>query len=176
MSYAQEISPTTKGVQPSLFTPTQPVNDSGRNITNFFMVLPIVSTATDTLMSLTGYKSGASVTATTTPAVVTAGKIYRITSINITYVGVTTEGNVHFTLRANPAGVVAITSPAVVEYVSSNWARGTAGETASYSIPIPDGMEFAAGTGIGVSMQGFNATGTAAAVGYGQISITGYEY
>jgi hypothetical protein len=52
----------------------------------------------------------------------------------------------------------------------------TAGVAETIVIDIPDGMEFAAGTGIGITVQGFGATGTAAAVGYAKVSITGYEY
>ena len=165
-----------KGVQGTTALPTQDLKDSGRNQSNLFMLAPIITTATDALQSLTGYKSGAAVTASTTPAVVTATKTLRINSITIAYVAVITEGNARFTLRANTAGVVALTSPAVITWDSGNISRGTAGETFVFNIPIPDGMEFAAGTGIGVSMQGFGATGTAAAVGYASIKLNGYEY
>jgi hypothetical protein len=165
----------TKGTQGTTGFTTQDLKDAGRNVTNYYMAAQVVSTATDTLMSLTGYKSGAAVGATTTPAVVTAGKTYRITGVKITYIAIATAGTVHFTLRANTGGVVAIGSPGVIE-----WAIGAAAATAGVSetvfCPIPDGLEFAAGTGIGISMQGFGATGTAAAVGYGMCSVLGYEY
>ena len=149
--------------------------DIARNVTTYHMTLPVVTTATDTLQSLTGYKSGAAVAATTTPAVVTAGKRYRITSITFTYVGILTAGSAKITLRANTAGVVAIGSPAVLVYIGLAPAA-TAGVGMSYSIPIPDGLEFAAGTGIGISMIGLSATQTAAASGYGQVTISGHEY
>lgn len=165
----------TKGTQGATGVTTQDLKDAGRNQTNYFMAAQVVSTATDTLMSLTGYKSGAAVGATTTPAVVTAGKTYRIQSVTIAYIAITTAGTVHFTLRANTGGVVAIGSPAVQEWVVGGPAA-TAGIAQTVCIPIPDGMEFAAGTGIGVSMQGFGATGTAAAVGYGTIALNGFEY
>ena len=155
--------------------PVQELKDTGRNQTNYYMATQVVSTATDTLMSLTGYKGNAAVAATTTPAVVTAGKVYRITSVTITYIAITTAGTVHFTLRANTGGVVAIGSPAVQEWVVGGPAA-TAGVSQTVSIAIPDGIEFYAGTGIGVSMQGFGATGTAAAVGYGAISFHGFEF
>ena len=153
--------------------------DTGRNVTNYFMAIQIVSTASDALLSLTGYKSGAAVGATTTPAVNTAGKTYRINSITLTYVTiVTTPGAIRFTLRANASGTVVIGSPAV-----ANWTVGeptgvapVAGKFNTVTIPFPDGLEFAAGTGIGISQVGLNTVGTAAAVGYGIVTINGFEY
>ena len=173
---ATVVGPTlTKGTQGGTGFSVQELKDSGRNVTNYYMPLQIVTTTTDTLQSLTGYKSGATVTATTTPAVVTAGKTYRVQSITMTYVAIATAGTATFTLRANTGGVVAIGSPAV-----NNWVVGgisaTAGVTEELNVDFPDGLEFAAGTGIGVSMIGRGSTGTATAVGYGIISITGYEY
>lgn len=170
---------TAKGTQGANGIPIQALKDSGRNQTNFFMATQIVSTATDALMSLTGYKSGAAVGATTTPAVVTAGKTYRIISLAMTYVTiVTTPGAVRFTLRCNLAGVVAITSPAV-----SIWTVGeptgiapVAGKFFTVQLAFPDGLEFPAAAGIGLSMVGINTVGTAAVVGYGIASMQGYEY
>jgi len=155
--------------------PIQELKDVGRNVTNYFMATQIVTTATDTLQSLTGYKSNAAVGATTTPAVVTAGKTYRIISISMTYIAVTTAGTAQFTLRANTGGVAAIGSPAVAIW-SIGGESATAGISQTQVISFPDGLEFAAGTGIGISMIGRGATGTAAAVGYGQLLINGYEY
>ena len=169
----------TKGTQGATGFSVQALNDAGRNITNFFMAIQIVTTATDALLSLTGYKSGAAVGATTTPAVVTSGKTYRITSATISYTTiVTTPGSVRFTLRANTGGVVAIGSPAVC-----NWEVGeptgiapVAGKKNTVHLTFSDGIEFAAGTGIGVSQVGLNTVGAAAVVGYGQITLCGYEY
>lgn len=158
---------------------TQDVKDTGRNITNFWTAIQIVTTNTDALLSLTGYKSNAAVVATTTPAVVTAAKTYRINSITISYTTiVTTPGSVRFTLRANVAGTVAIGSPAVCvwEVGEPTGIAPVAGKKNTVSIPIPDGLEFAAGTGIGISQVGLNTVGAAAAVGYGTITIQGYEY
>ncbi len=168
-------NPITKGTQGANGVTTQDLKDSGRNVTNYFMAAQVVSTATETLQSLTGYKSGAAVAATTTPAVVTAGKIYRIQRIIITYIAITTAGTIQVNLRANLSGTVAVTSPLVDSWnVGANAA--TAGVAETIVINIPDGMEFAAGTGLGITVQGFGATGSAAAVGYAKISMSGYEY
>ena len=150
-------------------------HDIGRNLTNYFMNIPVIAPSAEALQSLTGYKSGAAVVATTTPAVVTTGKRYRITSINVTYVGIATAGSAKVTLRANTAGVVAIGSPAVASIII-NAPAAVAGVGSSYNIPIGNGIEFAAGTGIGISTQGLSAVQAAAATGYVQVSILGYEY
>jgi len=171
----REVSLNLKGTQGAYAVATQDLKDAGRNLTCYYMATQVVSSATDTLVSLTGYKSGAAVAATTTPAVVSAGKTYRINMIIVTYIAVTTAGTIHFALRANTSGVVAIGSPEVFEYAIGASAA-TAGISQTVCIPVPDGLEFAAGTGIGISMQGFGATGTAAAVGYGMIALKGYEY
>jgi hypothetical protein len=170
-----KLTNTTKGVQPSSSLAVQRLNDSGRNNSNLFMVNQVVASATDTLISLTGYKSNVSVTATTNPAVVTTGKTLRITSITLTYVSVSAGGSAHFSLRANIGGVVAITSPIVNEWVLGVQAS-TIWVSQSIHLTFPEGIEFAAGTGIGLSLQGFNVTGTAATVGYGHAVIQGYEY
>lgn len=149
--------------------------DIARNVTTYHMTLPVVTTATDTLQSLTGYKSGAAIAATLTPAVVTAGRRYRIASITLTYVGILTAGSAKITLRANTAGLVAIGSAAVLVYIGLPPAA-VAGAGMSYPVPIPDGLEFAAGTGIGISAVGLSATSVPTASGYVQVTICGHEY
>jgi hypothetical protein len=169
----------TKGTQGATGFSTQDLKDAGRNMTNFYMVIQIVSTATDALMALTGYKSGALVAATTTPAVVTAGKTYRITHAVLDYISIaTTVGSVRFSLRANLSGVVAIGSPVVCTWEVGDATNGApvAGQRTTIPLDFPDGLEFAAGTGIGISMVGLNTVGAAAIVGYGSIRFTGYEY
>ena len=149
--------------------------DVGRNSTNYFMKAQTLSSATDTLQSLAGYKSGAEVAGTTTPAVVTKGKTYRINHIVVTYVTVSTVGSVIVSLRANTGGLVSITSPVV-----NSWQVGgstsSVGTTQTIVIPFPDGLEFEAGTGIGLSVKGFASAGAVAAVGYVKASISGFEY
>ena len=165
----------TKGTQGATGFMVQELKDAGRNLTNYFMALPVVSTATETLQSLTGWKGSAAVAATTTPAVVTTGKTYRVTSLTLSYTAIATAGYVMFRLRANTAGVVVVTSPLV-----NSWQVGVPGATAGFvqsiTIDLPDGIEFAAGTGIGLTVQGYSATAVATAVGYAHAEITGFEY
>lgn len=169
----------TKGTQGATGFTVQELHDAGRNQSNLFMAIQIVSTSTDALLALTGYKSSAAVGATTTPAVVTTGKTFRIQNIVLSYVTiVTTSGSIRFTLRANTGGVVAIGSPAVANWTVGDASSGTpvAGEMTTINMDFPDGLEFAAGTGLGVSQVGINTIGVAAAVGYGIVTIMGYEY
>ena len=127
------------------------------------------------MQSLTGYKSGAAVGATVTPAVVTAGKTLRIQTAIITYVAAGTLGSVMFRLRANTAGVGIITSPLVATFCLGT-TIATAGVQVTQQFNIPDGLEFAAGTGIAVGMLGLDATQVAANMGYASITLLGYEF
>lgn len=165
----------TKGTQGSTGLTTQNLKDAGRNVTNYFMASQVISTATEALQSLTGYKGGVAVGATTTPAVVTSAKTYRINRICITYVAILTAGTIQINLRANLSGVATVTSPLV-----ESWLVGApsavAGISNTTTIDIPDGMEFPAGTGLGLTVLGVGATGTAAIVGYAKVSMSGFEY
>jgi hypothetical protein len=166
----------TKGTQGTTGTSTQDLKDSGRNLTSFFMALPVLTTAADVLMSLTGFKGGATVAATTTPAVVSAGKTLRITRITITYIATASAGEVRVSLRANVAGPVVVASPVVESWVVGAGTPATAGSSQTVTISFPDGLEFAAGTGIGITIAGVGVTGALAVAGYGQVSLSGFEY
>ena len=63
----------TKGTQGATGVTTQDLKDAGRNAVHYYAVIPVLTSATDTLQSLTGTKGGVTVVATATPAVVTAG-------------------------------------------------------------------------------------------------------
>jgi hypothetical protein len=169
------VTALTKGAQGAAGFTTQDLKDAGRSVNNLFMATPIITTATDALQSLTGFAGTAAVAATTTPAVVTAGKTRRIDSLTLTYVAIATAGSAKFTLRANPAGVVVIGSPAVATWVVGGPAA-VAGVTQTAEISFPNGMEFAAGTGLGISVVGLSATQVATAVGYAQAALTSTEY
>ena len=165
---------TAPGVFAAAGTPASAVA-SDRNVTNYFMASPVISTGTEALQSLTGFKGGAAVGATTTPAVVSAGKTYRVQAITVTYIGVAALGEIQVGLRANPSGVVAIGSPLVNSWIVGAVAAA-AGVSQTFQLDIPDGMEFAAGTGLGLTVLGLSVTGTAAAAGYAKVSMTGFEY
>lgn len=165
----------TKGTQGTTGVSTQDLKDAGRNQTNYFMVAQVLSTALEALQSLTGYKAGAAVTATTTPAVVTTAKTYRINRIVMTYIATAVAGAIQVNLRAQAAGVVTLTSALVDSWLVGGSAA-VAGVTQTIVVDLPDGIEFPAGTGIGITVLGVSATGVATAVGYAKVSIGGYEY
>ena len=165
----------TKGTQGTIGITTQALNDAGRNPIHYYTLIPVITTAIDTLQNLTGTKAGATVAATTTPAVVTAGKTFRVTRLAATYISTAVSGYGIVRLRHNTAGVVTITSPLAATLVIGNGAPVTANAADSEEATISEGWEFAAATGIGISVQGFAAV-TATAVGYVMVSITGYEY
>lgn len=165
----------TKGTQGATGLSTQDLKDAGRNVTNYFMAAGVAGTNAEVMQSLTGYKAGAAVAATATPAVVTAAKTYRITSITLSYQSLATAGACLFRLRANLSGTGVIGSPLVMTFTVGSLAA-VAGVTNTLDIPFPDGLEFAAGTGIAVGMIGLSAVGAALAAGFGTITIYGYEY
>ena len=165
----------TKGTQGAVGMTTQDLKDAGRNPVHYYTVIPVLTSATDTLQSLTGTKAGATVTATTTPAVVTAGKTLRVTRVAATYIATATSGYGIARLRFNTAGVVAITSPIAATIAVGAGTPATANSIGVEEASLSDGWEFAAATGIGISVQGFTAV-TATAVGYMFVSVTGYEY
>ncbi len=165
----------TKGTQGATGVTTQDFKDAGRNAIHFYTLIPVLTSATDALQSLTGTKGGVTVTATTTPGVVTTGKTFRVTRMAATYIATATSGYGIVRLRFNTAGVVAITSPIAATLVIGSGAPTTVNSSASEEATLDEGWEFAAATGIGISVQGFAAV-TATAVGYVLVSITGYEY
>jgi len=149
--------------------------DTGRTNWAMHMAAQVAATTTDTLMSFTGWKGNAAVAATTTPAVVTTGKTLRLQAVQMTAIATATAGTVMATLRANTGGLVAIGSPVVVRWQVGSPAA-VAGVADSMIIPLEDGFEFPAGTGLGVSIQGFGPTGTASGNNWFQMSMHGFEY
>lgn len=167
----------TKGAASANGFSTQDLKDSGRNITNYFMAAVVATTNAEAMQSLTGYKGGIAVGATVTPAVVTAGKTYRITSVEITIVAVSAIGSALIRLRANLSGTGAVGSPLVKTWQIGMPAIFTAGAAMTYHFDYPEGIEFAAGTGIALGVLGEAADGvTATAIGKVMVNINGYEY
>lgn len=174
-SVLRDFSITAKGTQGAFGLATQDLKDAGRAPVTYYTLIPVLSTSTDTLQSLTGTKGGATVTATTTPAVVTTGKTFRIELFSATYIATATSGYAMVRLRYNTGGVVAITSPILESHAVGAGTPATANSTGSEAKSFADGLEVPAGTGIGISVQGFTGV-TATAVGYVRCSISGYEY
>lgn len=154
---------------------TKDVKDAGRNLLTLGMASAVQASATESLQSLTGYSNGAQVAGNTTPAVVTSGKTFRAQSLTVTYVAKATAGLVAVRLRAKAGAIVDIASPIVGTWIVGAEAA-VAGISNTITIPLPDGMEFAAGTGLGITAQGLDANGFTAASGLVHVQLTGYEY
>jgi hypothetical protein len=167
----------TKGTQGSTGTSCQDLKDAGRNLSTLFHAAPIITTTAEVMQSLTGYKSGAAVGATTTPAVVTSGKTYRIQSVEIHYTAATVIGGALVRLRALSSGVALIGSPLVKTWQVGVPAIFTAGAMMTYIFDYPDGLEFAGGFGLAIGVQGVGADGTTGTItGKVMVVINGYEY
>lgn len=167
----------TKATQGATGFSTQDLKDAGRNVTNIFMAAPIITTVAEVMQSFVAYKSGAAVGATATPAVVTAGKTYRVNSVEITYWAATAIGGALVRWRVLTSGVALIGSPLFKTFQVGVPAIFTAGSAMTYVYPYPDGIEFAAGTGIAFGVQGVGADGTTGTItGKIMIVVNGYEY
>ena len=164
-----------KGTQGANGVTTQDLKDAGRNQVHYYTLIPVLTSATDTLQILTGTKASTTVTATATPAVVTTAKTFRVTRLAATYIATAVSGYGIVRLRFQPAGVATITSPIAATLLVGSSAPTSANSTASEEATLDEGWEFAAGVGVGISVQGFAAV-TPTAVGYVLVSLTGYEY
>jgi hypothetical protein len=165
-----------KGAQPGgtpYYVATQRAIDGGRNNRTFYR-RPVITTNAEVMASVSQYYSGAAVGATATPAVVPAGKTLRIEQVGISYMGVATAGGAVVTMRVNTSGTAVIGSPQFTEWFVG--APAGAGNTYVEDFTKPDGMEFAAGTGIAFGVQGFSAAMAAAATGYVGLHIVAFEY
>lgn len=175
---AGEAAVTAKGTQGAYALAVQRLHDSGRNQTNYFTATSQAGTTAEVLLSFTGFKSNATVTATATPAAVSTGKTYRITCIALTYQELSTAClGARFTFRYSSAGGTITTSSAAM----CNWfvaaPTAAAGSYGSLYVNFPEGLELASGGTFGMSIIGVSAAGaTGTASGYCNATITGYEY
>jgi hypothetical protein len=171
----QDISVVGKGTQGALGVATQDLKDSGRvNLVFYATNVAAGATGTETAITLTkAADTGA--TSTGTSFVITNGKRFRITSITFASRGnaTATAQVTNHNLRINTGGAVTTAStPLVLQARTATPATASAWDR--FSVPIPDGMEFAGNGTIqfGVTM---NATYTTNAPTW-DVLITGYEY
>ncbi len=157
---------TAKGIQPNAAIPTQDFKDSGRT----YVILYVDRTTgsiTEALVTMSINKGG--VLTTGTSYTVSAGKIFRIQSVNAEILNTTTVVN-RVLIRVRSAASVLVTSPIVaMALASSQAALATAGDTDPHS--FPDGLEIAAGQQVGISQLANVAT-----AGIVSAIIVGYEY
>lgn len=168
--------PLTKAVQGASGITTQDLKDSGRTARNINLETFAVAVTTEALMTLSFSTDNGTVTTGTTFAV-TAGKRYRLQSINATLqttAGNTTAVSVTVRIRANNAGAAIITSP--LQLITTLSGVASASNAAlPVNILFPDGWEFVGGANLAITLTcgGFVATTAAPRV---SLTITGYEY
>jgi hypothetical protein len=167
-----------KGTQQTTGFAVQDLKDSGRALVAYYTAVPVAATATSTLLSLTGTKGNATVTATTTPAAVTAGKTLRIQKMLVTYIsGPSTpvSGYAWVALRYVTSGTVAAASPVLAAVAVGDATPGTLNAANMVNVDIPDGCEIPSGGSIGITALGYSGV-TATAVGWVNVTLLGYEY
>ncbi len=161
-----------KGVQGTYALTTQDFKDSGRTV----MALVsnnVASVASEAMMSTTGtvlYRGGATVSGSSGSYTVTAGKTFRVGAINVflTAGGATATAVRVFLRSIFSASQTITTSSAVAMVPVSVAASGFGGAT----LPLSDGIEFAAGTTFGLS----HVQSTTATSNLVTVVVTGYEY
>jgi hypothetical protein len=162
----------TKGTQGATGLSVQSLKDAGRSVLNFYMAAPVATAATDTAQSLTAFSGSGTVAATLTPAVIAAGKTYRIQGLSFVYQAGSAAGSVTFTLRMNTSGTASATAPAL-----GTWTVGAvAAGFGVLNVALPDGLEIPAAAGLAVTMLGRGSNNAALAIGFGQATINGYTY
>lgn len=166
----------TKGTQGSTGFSTQDLKDSGRSARTITLDSFAIAATTETLMTMSYSTDNATLT-TGTSYTVTAAKRLRIQSItaNIhTIAGNTTAVATIVRLRVNNGGAAVVTSPVqAILAIQGVAAASQAG--IPVQVNFPDGWEFVAGAGIGVTVGcgGFVATTAAPKV---DITLVGFEY
>ena len=157
--------------------PNMPLRVVRNFILNTFTAAPVA----DTMQLVEQWYNNAAVAATVSPAVVPAGKILRLTSWGVETKSLATVGSVVLRLRANVAGTAVIGSPLVATIAAGSQSGATTvAMTGGHSTLTQDfgqeGLEFAAGTGIGFSLAGYGPTGTLTLQGVTRFWAYGYEY
>ena len=166
----------TKATQGATGFSVQDLKDAGRSARNILLDSFAVAAATETLNTMS-YSTDNGTLTTGTSYTVTTAKRLRIQAVSVglhTIAGNTTAVTVIVRIRVNNAGAATVTSP--VQMVIPLAGIAAANQNAdTVVIPIPDGWEFVAGAGIGVTTTcvGFVSTTAAPKV---DISIIGYEY
>lgn len=173
ISQNTDVPTSGSSISISNFPVTQQIRDlkdTGR--ASVMLTAEAVAGATsEALITLTQSKGGGATT-TGTNYPVTAGKTLRVQALVITLVSTTTTANTtRIRLRVNTGGAVAVNSPLQFS-VRVGWPSATfiANEVATVVVPIPDGLEFPAGAGIGITHQEAAANGTV------DVSVVAYEY
>lgn len=175
------LGPTlTKATQGSTGYSVQALKDAGRNARHFMLDAYTAAPVAEALQSVVQWYGNAAVGATTTPAVVPAGKTLRLTSYMLSTKSLATVGSVVVRLRANTSGTVVIGSPLVFSFEAGSIAGATTvAMTGGMGVvfgDFPDGFELPAGTGVGFTLAGYGPTGTLTLEGVTRFAVYGFEY
>jgi hypothetical protein len=165
----QQAAATAKGTQGGTFAPVQQPKDSGRT----YLTLTanrVTGVAAAALLTLTQNKGGT--TSSSTSYTVTTGKTLRIQNVSATVRGSSTAAAVNGVVALlTAASGIATTSPALivldVPAVANTSAAGDGGQV---DLPIPDGLEIAAGQQIALSQSCSTTSSTVS------VTLIGYEY
>ena len=166
----------TKATQGANGFTTQDLKDAGRSARTITLDSFAVAATTETLNTMSYSTDNATLT-TGTSYTVTSGKRFRVQQITAslsTVAGNTTAVGVIVRVRVNNGGAAAVSSPMQAVLTIQGQANLNVMSLVSH-VSFPDGWEFVAGAGIGVTTTcpGFVATTAAPKV---NITITGYEY
>ena len=161
----------TKGTQGANGNSVQQLRDAGRAIVNAATAIAgVTAVTTEALLTLNVSRDGAATAAVTTIAV-TSGKRLRI--IGITSGVISTGASViaaRVSLRLNPSGVAAATSPILCTISLSQQAAALAQAGDTQSIMFPEAIEISGTMQVGLSQVASAITGTVWA------SLIAYEY
>jgi hypothetical protein len=174
-SVGTALNSVVKGTQAANALGTQDLKDSGRTAITFSATGVASGTSgTETAITLTK-SAGTAATTTGVSFVVTSGKTFRITSINVASRGnaTATAQKTIFNLRLNTAGAVVVTTtPILMSLVSATPATASAYDR--FQSTFPDGYEIA-GNGtiqIGLTVNSIFVTNGPS----WDVLITGFEY
>lgn len=165
-------SPTlTKGTQGATGNSVQQLRDAGRAIVNAVTAIAgVTAVTTEALLTLNVSRDGAATAAVTTIAV-TSGKRLRI--IGVTCGVISTAAAVisaRVSLRLNPSGAAAATSPILCTLSLSQQAAALAQAGDSQTVMFPEAIEISGTMQVGLSQVASAITGTVWA------SLIAYEY
>jgi hypothetical protein len=174
-SIGAALNSVVKGTQAANALGTQDLKDSGRTAITFSATGVVAGTSgTETAITLTK-SAGTAATTTGVSFVVTSGKTFRITSINVASRGnvTATAQKTTFNLRLNTGGAVVVTStPVLMSLVSATPATALVYDR--FQTTIPDGFEIA---GNGTTQIGLTANTIFVTNGpTWDVLIVGFEY
>lgn len=171
---------SAKFAQTSRFLGVAQAHDTGRVTRNFMLDAITAAPLVEALATVVQWYNNAAVAGTTTPAVVPAGKVLRLSSWKIQYQSLATVGYAVVRIRCNVAGVVVIGSPLVYSFEAGSGAGATTaamtGGVTTEAGDFPEGLEIPAAAGIGFSFAGYGPTGALTLEGGVRFTVMGYEY